>query len=259
MQVNVNPLLEAKLQTPAVGCAPYRASFTNLSGTADVTWQFSDGTSTNVENPVKLFPQPGTYQVRIIARDPNTCNKIDTSAFFSIIVSDKPDASFSWQPNPPVANTPVQFTNLSTGAVRYQWDFGDGTGSTQENPRHLYNETGLFTVRMVAFNQYNCTDTFSTRVRTLINPLLDVPNAFTPGRFGENAQIAVRGFGITRMEWKIYNRWGQLVFQTNDPQKAWDGTVNGKPQPMDVYTYTLEASFSNGKSITKTGDITLIR
>lgn len=259
MQVNVNPLLEAKLQTPAVGCAPYRASFTNLSGTADVTWQFSDGTSTNVENPVKLFAQPGTYQVRIIARDPNTCNKIDTSDYFSIIVADKPDASFSWQPNPPVANTPVQFTNLSTGAVRYQWDFGDGSGSTQENPRHLYNETGLFTVRLVAYNQYNCTDTFSIRVRTLINPLLDVPNAFTPGRFGENAQIAVRGFGITRMEWKIYNRWGQLVFQTNDPQKAWDGTVNGKPQPMDVYTYTLEASFSNGKSITKTGDITLIR
>ena len=93
----------------------------------------------------------------------------------------------------------------------------------------------------------------------LINPLLDVPNAFTPGRFGQNAIVKVVGFGIIRMDWRIYNRWGQLVFQSNDPYFGWDGTYKGQLQPMDVYGYTLEAEYSDGTRAAKKGDITLIR
>jgi gliding motility-associated-like protein len=90
-------------------------------------------------------------------------------------------------------------------------------------------------------------------------PLLDVPNAFTPGRFGENAVVKVVGFGITRLNWNIYNRWGQLVFTTTDRKQGWDGTFKGVLQPMDVYTYTLDVEFSDGKKLKKTGDITLLR
>ena len=93
----------------------------------------------------------------------------------------------------------------------------------------------------------------------LINPLLDVPNAFTPGRFGQNSTIMVKGFGIETMDWKIYNRWGQVVFRSNTPYYGWDGTWKGVPQPMDVYTYTLEATLSDGTKTTRRGDITLIR
>jgi gliding motility-associated-like protein len=96
-------------------------------------------------------------------------------------------------------------------------------------------------------------------VDALINPLLDVPNAFTPGRFGQNAVIKVVGFGISRMVWRIYNRWGQLVFQSNDPNLGWDGTYKGDLQSMDVYAYTLEAEFSDGTHASRKGDITLIR
>ena len=68
------------------------------------------------------------------------------------------------------------------------------------------------------------------------------------------------GFGIGKMDWKIYNRWGQLVFQSaSNKQQGWDGTFKGKPQPMDVYTYTLDVIFTDGKKLRKTGDITLIR
>jgi gliding motility-associated-like protein len=175
------------------------------------------------------------------------------------VVSDKPLASFSWQPNPPISNTPVQFTNLSFGATSYLWNFGDGESSTSANPSHIYNETGTYTAQLIAYNQYNCTDTFNLAVQALIFPLLDVPTAFTPGRFGENASIGVRGFGIKQLSWKIYNRWGQLVFETNEYKNKWDGTYNGKDQPMDVYVYTLDAVFSDGKTISKKGDITLIR
>ena len=259
LNLSVNPLVKAKFSTPAVGCAPYQASFLNQSGTADVTWLFSDGTSSNVENPVKIFSNPGTYQVRLIARDLNTCNKSDTSGYFTIIVSEKPTADFSWSPNPPVRNTPTRFTNLSIGGTHYLWNFGDGVSSTLTNPSHQYIETGSFTAQLITYNQYDCTDTFSLTITTLIDPLLDVPNAFTPGRFGENAVVSIKGFGISKLDWKIYNRWGQMVFQTTDFNKGWDGSFKGKLQPMDVYAYTLDVVFSDGRKSRKTGDITLIR
>ena len=259
MQLKVNPLVKAAFSKPTVGCVPYLASFLNQSGTSDVTWLFSDGTSSNIENPTKLYTTPGTYQVRLIARDPNTCNKIDTSAWFSFLVSERPIARFNWQPNPPVSNTPTQFSNQSIGAINYLWNFGDGETSTEINPSYQYLSTGNFSSQLIAYNQYNCTDTFFLNVTTLIDPLLDVPTAFTPGKFGINSKIFVRGFGIGKLDWKIYNRWGQLVFQSNSFKMGWDGTFKGTMQPMDVYVYTLDAEFTDGRKLRKTGDITLIR
>ena len=93
----------------------------------------------------------------------------------------------------------------------------------------------------------------------IINPLLDVPNAFTPGKYGVNGIVKVAGFGIGKMSWKIYNRWGQVVFATNDRKQGWDGTFKGAVQPMDVYTYTLDVEFTNGIKLRKTGDITLLQ
>jgi gliding motility-associated-like protein len=88
---------------------------------------------------------------------------------------------------------------------------------------------------------------------------MDVPNAFTPGKNDANSVIYVRGFGISKMRFIIYNRWGQKVFESNSPSIGWDGRYNGKIQPMDVYAYTLEVEFFDGKKTTKKGDITLIR
>ena len=116
-----------------------------------------------------------------------------------------------------------------------------------------------FNVVLVAFNAANCTDTFSARVSAIVTPVLDVPNAFTPGKFGENGLIRVYGYGIGKMEWKIYNRWGQLVFSTSTLRQGWDGTYKGVLQPMDVYTYTLDVEFTDGQKLRKTGDITLLR
>jgi gliding motility-associated-like protein len=124
---------------------------------------------------------------------------------------------------------------------------------------HQYNKTDTFQVCLVVTNESGCTDTVCHPVAAVIDPLLDVPNAFTPGRFGQNAIIKVVGFGITHMTWRIYNRWGQKVFESNDPYYGWDGTNHGLLQPMDVYAYTLEAEFSDGTHATRKGDITLIR
>ncbi|MEO6583521.1 MAG: PKD domain-containing protein, partial [Ferruginibacter sp.] len=260
--IRLSPQVKASFTTPPLGCDPYTAVFTNTSlGGLKFIWEFGDGTFDSVNvNPTHLYPGIGTYNVRLIAIDLTTCNKSDTSAYFNIRVVDKPTANFSWGPNPPVENVGVQFTNLSLNANRYLWNFGDGDTTVQTNPQHLYNETGNFTVILVAYNDAGCSDTASMVVSSLILPLLDVPNAFTPGRFGINAFINVKGFGIDKMDWKIYNRWGQVVFKSaSRKNQGWDGTYKGKLQPMDVYTYTLDVTFTDGKQYKKTGDITLIR
>jgi gliding motility-associated-like protein len=124
---------------------------------------------------------------------------------------------------------------------------------------HQYQETDTFQVCLVATNQFGCPDTVCHPVAALVNPLLDVPNAFTPGRFGQNSILKVYGFGILKMNFRIYNRWGKQVFQSDNPGFGWDGTYQGQLQPMDVYAYTLEADFSDGRHVSKKGDITLVR
>jgi gliding motility-associated-like protein len=142
------------------------------------------------------------------------------------------------------------------------WHFGDGDSvqkNTADTVIHQYQETNTFNACLVAINQFECSDTICHPVEALINPLLDIPNAFTPGRFGENSIIMVKGFGIMIMDWKIYNRWGQLVFESNSPFYGWDGTFHGAAQPIGVYAYTLDATFFDGTKARRTGDITLIR
>jgi len=259
--IRLSPTVKAIFNTPAIGCAPYSAFFDNqsLAGT-DFIWDFGDNTSSTDVSPTHLYASPGVYNVRLIAKDTNTCNKIDTSAYQTITVVLKPVASFTWAPNPPQENTPVTFTNLSSpDATHFLWNFGDGESSTDRNPVHLYNATGRYTAELIAYNAANCTDTFRLAVDVIILPLLDVPNAFTPGRFGENAFVSVKGFGIGKMDWKIYNRWGQLIFQSSNRKQGWDGTYKGKLQPMDVYAYTLDVEFTDGKKVRKTGDITLLK
>ncbi|RYY66052.1 MAG: PKD domain-containing protein, partial [Chitinophagaceae bacterium] len=259
-EVRINPLVRAQFTTPALGCAPYTAEFenTSLAGT-DFIWEFGDGgTSTDV-SPTHLYANPGTYNVRLIAIDLSTCNLRDTSAYFTIRVEAKPTAFFTWSPNPPIENTPVQFTNGSTGANNYSWDFGDGETSTVTNPSHQYNATGTYPVELIAYTTAGCTDTFNLDVNVIIVPLLDVPNAFTPAQPGRNAVVKVEGFGIGKMQWRIYNRQGLLVFESTSQKLGWNGIYKGKLQPTDVYAYTLDVEFTDGKKLRKTGDITLLR
>lgn len=261
IQIRINPLVQASFTTDPIGCVPYVANFlnTSLAGT-DFIWQFDDGTVFSTDlNATYTFNNIGTYRVRLIASDTNTCNKIDTSSYFTIRVLPKPTAAFIWSPNPPQENVPVTFTNQSVAAVNYSWSFGDGDTSVLTNPVHEYNATGTYTATLIAYNEIGCSDTAQLDVAVIILPALDVPNAFTPGQPGVNSKVFVRGFGITKLAWKIYNRWGQLVFESNSKTVGWNGYYKGKLQPTDVYVYTLEAEFSDGKKLKKTGDISLLR
>ena len=262
--VNVAQNVKALFTTPAQGCAPDSAIFTNTStGGETYYWNFGDGSPIDSVDisPIHFYPNPGTYTITLIAVDSNTCNKTDTYSF-TITLQPKPSADFTFRPVPSEPNTPTVFTPTSSPVVKYLWEFGDGTSETKTEPDtvvHLYVRSDTFNVCLIVTNEAGCTDTVCHPVQAIIHPLLDVPNAFTPGRFGQNGIVKVVGFGITHMTWRIYNRWGQMVFQSDDPYIGWDGTYRGTPQPMDVYAYTLEAEYSDGTHATKKGDITLIR
>ena len=259
-KVRLSPQVKAIFETPAIGCVPYTATFTNNSlGGLNFFWDFGDGTTEfTQDNPSHLYSNIGTYIVKLVAYDSTSCNKIDSTSF-TITVSSIPTALFTYGPNPPKENTFTNFTNQSTGATKYLWNFGDGDTSTEENPTHIFPATAEYNVCLNAANDAGCSTDYCVNVSSLINPLVDVPKAFTPGKFGVNGRIKVEGFGISEMHWSIYNRWGQLVFEANNIKASWDGTFKGQIQPLDVYAYTLDVTFSNGKKYRKTGDITLLR
>ncbi len=257
--IRLSPNLKAQFTTPPTGCVPYTAVFQNTSlGGLNFLWDFGDGGTSTVDNPTHTYNNVGSYVVKLYAFDSTSCNVVDSTSSI-VTVSALPTAAFIFSPVPPQENVFTQFTNQSLGAISYFWDFGDGDTSVEQHPRHLFNATGTFDVCLVATNASGCKDTICQPVSAIVKPLLDVPNAFTPGKFGVNGIITVQGFGIKEMKWSIYNRWGQKVFETSNRKAGWDGTFNGKLQPMDVYSYTLDVEFSDGKKLRKTGDITLLR
>lgn len=267
-QVSVATNVIAKFATPSTGCLPYTAEFDNTSDAGETwLWDFGDpasgaaNTSTEFE-PTHLYSAPGTYTVTLTANNPNTCNLTSVTTF-TINVYDSPTPDFSFAPNPPVENTPTTFTNLSSpDAVRFKWVFGDGDSleTTSRAPvTHQYNATGTFNACLTAYNEIGCDSMICRPVEIVIVPVVDVPNAFTPNSGDENSIVYVRGFGIAKMQFIIWNRWGQKVFETTNRFQGWDGKVKGVVQPMDVYAYTLSIEFSDGTKTTKKGDITLIR
>jgi len=260
--LSVASVVKVSFITSPRTCVGSPLTFKNTStGGQTYLWEFGD-TKTSTDPSLSIthvYDAVGTYNVRLIAYNPNTCNKSDTSAYFAITVFPIPTADFDWTPNPPQVNKPTNFNNKSIGANRYLWNFGDGESSTEVNPVHQYNATATYKATLYAFNVANCVDSITRDVPILIVPLLDVPNAFTPGRFGKNGIVKVEGFGIGTMNWKIYNRWGQVVFATSDRHQGWDGTFRGKLQPMDVYAYVLDVEFTDGQKLRKTGDISLLR
>ena len=263
IQVRVAALVKAQFTTPPTGCAPYTAEFTNTSlAGQSFQWNFGDGgTSTDI-NPTHVYATAGTYTITLIANDPGTCNLIDSTKQ-TITVANNPTANFSFAPATPAENTPTTFTNQSSpDAVNFVWNFGDGDTlqtTSRLDIKHQFNASGTFNVCLIAINAAGCPDTTCQPVSAIVTDAVDVPNAFTPLSSDINNKVFVKGFGITKLQFIIWNRWGQKVFETNDVDIGWDGKFKGVVQPMDVYAYTLSVEFSDGKKATKKGDITLIR
>jgi len=267
------PLPTASFIGSGEGCAPLTIAFTNTSLLAQgYQWQFGDGASSIAENPVHEYHTPGTYTVSLTAFGLNggasTMVKVD-----SVVVHPRAMAFFNLQPPHVTVPTQPLFTyNLSTNASSYTWDFGDGSFSNETAPVHYYQMPGAFDVALIANNAWNCPDTFrmAGAVTAIAGGEIAFPNAFTPGNTGPNGGVYdPNSFendifhplskGVVDYKLQVFNRWGELLFETQDVRQGWDGYYRGQLSKQDVYVWKAYARFASGEEKRLSGDLTLLR
>jgi len=158
-------------------------------------------------------------------------------------------------------------------ALTYFWDFGDNGTSTEFDPTYTYKIEGKYDITLIATNDHGdgavCSDTLVHTVIAKQGGLTKVPNAFTPNQNGPSGGIPSNGSfndvflpimrGVTQFEMLIFNRWGQLLFESRDQSTGWDGYYQGKLCEQDVYMYKLTVRLENGQDVVRTGDVNLIR
>ncbi len=267
------PLPTASFIGSGEGCAPLTVQFTNTSlGGLSYQWNFGDGGTSSATDPVHTYTVPGTYTVSLtafgIGGGVNTMVKTD-----SVVVHPNAIAYFALMPNEVVVPSQPVFTyNLSGNATSFLWDFGDGTTYTTMNPVHYYTEVGTFDVTLIANNQWNCPDTFTVEnaVLTKVSGAISFPNAFTPDDMGpgdgaydpqdfsNNVFFPVHE-GVEEYKLEIFNRWGELLFVSDDVHIGWNGWYRGRPAKQDVYVWKAFARFSDGRETLLKGDVTLLR
>lgn len=149
----------------------------------------------------------------------------------------------------------VSFTNVSTGAIGYKWEFGNGDTSNVENPNYRYLDPGVFNVILTTTAGTNCNDTASVSINVDNTSIFIIPNVFSPDGDGMNEEFKITVQAIAEFECKIFNRWGKKVFEWNDVNSGW----NGDGYPQGVYYYVIYAKGIDNVVYDKKGTVTLFR
>ena len=152
------------------------------------------------------------------------------------------------------------FTDLSTENVTdWDWDFGDGFYSQEQHPEHWYGDIGTYPVELIVETEYGCLDTIGYEVK--VEPIFTfyVPNSFTPDANGVNDTFYGQGEGYTFYSMFVYDRWGELIFYSEDDQKQWDGTFRGEQVQQGTYVYRFYLLDWQGHDHEYKGIVTLHR
>lgn len=259
---------------PDSGCSPLTVYFPTLPNVASYQWKFGDGNISTSDNASNVYFNNSqvtkTFSVQLIGIDSYGCR--DTSSKI-IKVFASPIALF--QANPTLVYVPtsaMQLTNLSSGAVSYYWNFGDGNTSTETSPSYTYQDPGEYQVYLVAKSSHGCLDTFNlpNKIIAELESTVEIPNAFSPNPNGGNGGVfnsidtnndvfhpVLKG--IDKYELNIFSRWGELLFVSKDITIGWDGYYKGNLCTQDVYVWKIIATTLDGKKINKTGDLLLLR
>jgi len=253
-----------------IGCVPLTVQFRNTSSFAKTyRWDFGDGTISNKEAPNHIFTHPGDYIVRLEASGRDGKN-ISEAKRIVVVAPPKADFEMNTSENN-FSDGAVVFHNYSENATRCIWEFGDGTTSEEYSPVHDYKVSGNYTVKLKVWSEEGCVDSL-----VLINPFkseectIEFPNAFTPNLNGPSNGYYTEGRttnevfhplckGLLEYRLRIYNRFGTLIFESNDVKIGWDGYVNGTLSKPDVYIWKAHGRFTNGESFMKFGNVTLVR
>ncbi len=255
------------------GCAPLTVHFqSNSQFAASYNWDFGDGGSSSVENPVYTYYQAGTYDVTLTVLGFAAGLEDTHTIQAAVTVHPVALAAFTVTPNEVfIPSQPVYCINLSQDATSYEWDFHDGTTSTETNPVHYYTEEGIYDISLIAYNEFNCPDTFLVVNAVHAKALgeINFPNAFTPNTgessggvydawaFNNDVFFPVH-YGVEAYQLQIFNRWGELLFESDDVLIGWDGYYRGQLCKEDVYAWKVTARFIGGEEVKKAGDVTLL-
>ena len=247
---------------PNPACATYPVQFTDNSQNNSIwQWYFGDGGTSNDEDPVYTYMLPGAYDITLIVQGAGGCT--DTLIVDDgMIVNPTPVAAFSYDTLLSIDNA-LQFNNLSTESISWWWDFGDNETSTDFEPVHLFPADGdAFVICLVAVNELQCPDTVCKVIVVPADVNAYVPNTFTPDGDGLNDGFRPIMVGFDDGRWvyhfMIFDRWGQLFFDTYDRNAEWDGTFNGQESPIDVYVWKVIMS-AEGDERDWVGHVTLVR
>lgn len=257
-------------------CVPSYIQFFDNSVSGNVNdpitswyWSFGDGTHSTLQNPVHLYNNPGTYLVTLTVTTAGGCTNNNAGAPLTITAHPRPIASFSLNSlSLDIPYDQLICTNQSVNASSYSWTFGDGGSSLAENPTYSYTTVGIYQVQLIVTSSFDCKDTATSEVTT--NSDVVFPNAFTPNPNGSSdgsydpAALDNNIFfpyvnGVSDFKLQIFNRWGELIFESTDYKVGWDGYYHGKLCQSDVYIWKAEIKLENNKTFSKSGDVTLLR
>jgi gliding motility-associated-like protein len=267
--INVNPLptVSFTLDTTS-GCVPVTVGLSadTTGQQATYAWTSTGASGTVGANGQMIFAVGGCYDVTLTATMNGCANSLTQSSV--VCVQDYPIASF--EANPSTFTEPsqtVNFNNTSVGATGYVWNFGDGNLSNEEFPQHMFQGTNDgYTITLIASTSMGCMDSTSVTIGANLGATYYVPNTFTPDGDKFN-QVFLPTFstGVSSegYEMVIYNRWGEVMFETHNMQVGWDGSygLEGLDCPTGTYTYKI-AFISIGSTFEKkvlTGHVNLLR
>ncbi len=264
---NVNtPPLVTFTGTDTTGCQTLCVTFNNTTANSVTCfWDFGDGNTSTQCNPVHCYSIPGTYSVKLTVTDGNGCTAT-TVHNNMVTVYAQPVANFSASPTPVDILAPtVHFTDMSTGGVNsWLWNFGDPNNSTssQQNPNFTYSDTGTYVVTLIVSNG-NCIDTIQQTIHIDDVFAFYAPNSFTPDADGKNDVFLPKwnAVDITKYEMMIFDRWGNMIFKTNNPFEGWDGHANkgASLAQQDVYVWKVSLSDTFSHQHKFIGHVSLIK
>lgn len=232
-------------------CGPDSITITASGGTS-YRWSTGDTTAS-----IRVFTNSSST-VWVEARIGNCMSLPDSVT----ITYREVEADFVFSPDTAYAPQEVLFQNLSVPQenLRFTWDFGDGASSAAANPIHVYRNPGNYRIVLKVLNPTTgCSDSMVYEYLFVDSIQIILPNAFTPNGDGTNDVYAGVMRNLSEVDFRVYDRWGGVVYQTRQTNVLWDGTNSGNACAPGIYPYVLEAKGKNNRPYQLTGQIVLIR
>lgn len=262
-RIHPNPVADFQVRS-ALPCAPARFNFTNLSITESVNvqyhWDFGDGSEGHSKHATHVYREPGVYTVGLHLQNLDGCVDEDSTVQVDVVeVFPTPLAGFSVHPNPlSPMNPEVNVTAAGEGYDEVTYFF-DGREFSSPDFSHVIDDFRPQTIRQTVTNEFGCSDRTESTIR-VSDHLIYVPSAFTPDEDGLNDIFRPETTGAYSVDMRIYDRWGQPVFQ-GDGMRGWDGSRldNGYYAEAGVYTYVIILTDHSLFNFEYTGSVRLIR